>query len=487
MTKIDTLRKINKNIVHEDGTITSFDKQLIQLMSGIYDTRYPLIVADSTHSLDYIEDFATDNPLVMNVSTVIKLREKHDIGYEFVSNCEMYLKESVLAFDSYQHDTSKIILLDEVDDDGFPMIAICRENKDMGGNLLLNEITSIYEKEKLEQLLNRSYENDKTFYTNKKTEQYVKSRGLQLSKGLTYALSNYYTRASFNKSQVEQDLAKEKGCIEETYGMDLEEDLQEKIPEVYGNDKVQELIKLVIDKHYKKVENDEIVYDDDLLLELYDMVPEMSFNEIDEYGMCLSNEMQMMIDGSYQHEYMMLGRLQQDCEYYLGYGQRSERNLWADTVQDHIHAMKRYYNQVPIKPEWLSYKDILRYEAKMTTLKSLDDLRDLLEAHDWKIYDGGTSWEIEQYSPAGEDFVFCIQHDKSLEKAVEQICEYAMNFDQEEHIAMWLEARTVDDNRMNVPSPSELVEDAKEIQGMLDELDYVLDNCTLMEKKKKQI
>ena len=264
-------------------------------------------------------------------------------------------------------------------------------------------------------------------------------------------------------------------------------DLQEKKPEVYGNDKVQELIGIVIDRHYKKVENDEIVYDDDLLLELYDMVPEMSFNEIDEYGMCLSNEMQMMIDGSYQHEYMMLGRLQQDCEYYLGYGQRSERNLWADTVQDHIHAMKRYYNQVPIKPEWLSYKDILRYEAKMTTLKSLDDLRDLLEAHDWKIYDGGTSWEIEQYSPAGEDFVFCIQHDKSLEKAVEQICEYAMNFDQEEHIAMWLEARTVDDNRMNVPSPSELVEDAKEIQGMLDELDYVLDNCTLEKKQETDI
>lgn len=60
-----------------------------------------------------------------------------------------------------------------------------------------------------------------------------------------------------------------------------------------------------------------------------------------------------------------------------------------------------------------------------------------------------------------------------------------MNFDQEEHIAMWLEARTVDDNRMNVPSPSELVEDAKEIQGMLDKLDYVLDNCTLMEKKQE--
>ena len=87
MTKIDTLRKINKNIVHEDGTITSFDKQLIQLMSGIYDTRYPLIVADSTHSLDYIEDFATDNPLVMNVSTVIKLREKHGMSLSVTVKC----------------------------------------------------------------------------------------------------------------------------------------------------------------------------------------------------------------------------------------------------------------------------------------------------------------------------------------------------------------------------------------------------------------
>ena len=46
-------------------------------------------------------------------------------------------------------------------------------------------------------------------------------------------------------------------------------DLQEKKPEVYGNDKVQELIGIVIDRHYKKVENDEIVYDDDLLLEWY--------------------------------------------------------------------------------------------------------------------------------------------------------------------------------------------------------------------------
>ena len=87
MNKTDILKNINKNIVHEDGKIDSFDKQLIQLMSGVYDTRYPMVVSDTTKSLSYIEDFSIDNPLIMNVSTVIKLREKHDIGYEFVSNC----------------------------------------------------------------------------------------------------------------------------------------------------------------------------------------------------------------------------------------------------------------------------------------------------------------------------------------------------------------------------------------------------------------
>lgn len=215
--------KNTNQLFHNEGKIFSSD--VIAWYEGGRTTED--LVKEYSDEKEVEEDREHQILLLLGHAVHLGWNIKHDIGYEFVSNCEMYLKESVLAFDSYQHDTSKIILLDEVDDDGFPMIAICRENKDMGGNLLLNEITSIYEKEKLEQLLNRSYENDKTFYTNKKTEQYVKSRGLQLSKGLTYALSNYYTRASFNKSQVEQDLAKEKGCIEETYGMDLEEDLDE--------------------------------------------------------------------------------------------------------------------------------------------------------------------------------------------------------------------------------------------------------------------
>lgn len=66
-------------------------------------------------------------------------------------------------------------------------------------------------------------------------------------------------------------------------------------------------------------------------------------------------------------DYMMLGRLQQDCEYYLGNGNRSEKNLWAKSVDAQIEEMKKIWNSLPIdkKPEWLTMEDILRYEKEM--------------------------------------------------------------------------------------------------------------------------
>lgn len=93
--KIKELQRINKNIIDQNGQLLSFDKQLIQLMSGVFDTRYPLVIAPNTMSLSYINDLNPNNCLVMNSSTVIKLREKHDLGFEFVSNCERYLQESL--------------------------------------------------------------------------------------------------------------------------------------------------------------------------------------------------------------------------------------------------------------------------------------------------------------------------------------------------------------------------------------------------------
>lgn len=70
-----------------------------------------------------------------------------------------------------------------------------------------------------------------------------------------------------------------------------------------------------------------------------------------------------------EFNYMMLSRLQADCEYFLGNGTGSVRNLYYDTVEEHIAEMKKLWNGFPedAKPEWLSYEEIENYEKEMLT------------------------------------------------------------------------------------------------------------------------
>lgn len=65
--------------------------------------------------------------------------------------------------------------------------------------------------------------------------------------------------------------------------------------------------------------------------------------------------------------YMMLGRLQADCDYYLGNGNRHKKHLWADDEAKQIEEMKKLYNSFTNdkKPEWITMNQILEYENQM--------------------------------------------------------------------------------------------------------------------------
>ena len=63
---------------------------------------------------------------------------------------------------------------------------------------------------------------------------------------------------------------------------------------------------------------------------------------------------------------MLFGRLQQDCEYYLGFGGRAKKHLWAGDEVEQIQKMKELYQSVPVKPEWITLEAIKEYEEKMT-------------------------------------------------------------------------------------------------------------------------
>lgn len=61
----------------------------------------------------------------------------------------------------------------------------------------------------------------------------------------------------------------------------------------------------------------------------------------------------------------MLDRLRVDCNYYLGNGGRHPNCLWAGNEDKQIAEMKRLYNMLIVKPEWISMADIKRYERDM--------------------------------------------------------------------------------------------------------------------------
>ncbi len=64
-------------------------------------------------------------------------------------------------------------------------------------------------------------------------------------------------------------------------------------------------------------------------------------------------------------DYQLLGRLKQDCEYYLGAGNRNRKHLWALDEVLQIQKMKELYESLTEKPTWINLEEINGYEEKM--------------------------------------------------------------------------------------------------------------------------
>lgn len=126
-------------------------------------------------------------------------------------------------------------------------------------------------------------------------------------------------------------------------------------------------------------------------------------------------------------------------------------------------------------------------EKQAIKITSVEELHKYIEGKGWVISDCSFNedidWEISKHSPAGEDFCFNIQCSNAVEDAINAIAEYTNSFDEEEHIKMWLNAKDIDNNRLNVPSITEFVEDAKNIKQMLTELSEGLESEPELDKE----
>ena len=72
-------------------------------------------------------------------------------------------------------------------------------------------------------------------------------------------------------------------------------------------------------------------------------------------------------------QYQMLDRLRSDCEYYLGYGRRNPNCLWAGSEEAQVEKIKKIWNSFSDdeKPEWLTWKQIEKYERDMVIQNKL--------------------------------------------------------------------------------------------------------------------
>ena len=108
----------------------------------------------------------------------------------------------------------------------------------------------------------------------------------------------------------------------------------------------------------------------------------------------------------------------------------------------------------------------------------MEAMFDRAEELGWSYrWDEGGGIELYKASPAGEDFGFDVYAVKDAEDLADQIREYAIDFDPEDHVVMWLGAKK--SGTSGVPGIKTLGKDADDIQEMLKELAGAMEDVLL--------
>lgn len=80
-------------------------------------------------------------------------------------------------------------------------------------------------------------------------------------------------------------------------------------------------------------------------------------------------EKPVLDEGKVRHSYMLLGRLVEDCKYYLD-SHGSEEQLWAKSVEEQIQTMKGFWYSLDEKPQWLTEEQLEDYASRMLQEKA---------------------------------------------------------------------------------------------------------------------
>jgi hypothetical protein len=185
---IEAMRRIAKGAVNPDGSIKSFEEQLINYNLGHMSRREKFLLAESTSKLGVpAPEGKGDRPLIMEQNVIRKAEEKHFLPRERLIELESWIKEHVLAFDSLTVPSSIVMITDELDHGGNEIIIPVHYDSRRNA-VAVNTITSVYGRRNLEGMMERAFGGDGRFYVNGNTKEWLAKSGLQLPRGLTTLL-----------------------------------------------------------------------------------------------------------------------------------------------------------------------------------------------------------------------------------------------------------------------------------------------------------
>ena len=149
------------------------------------------------------------------------------------------------------------------------------------------------------------------------------------------------------------------------------EPLTESNNDNYTNQDIRKAVKKVLDKD-RNVFTDDSIYDVAQVLTGISDIDKMPENLLDQIRNVVEKDRYRKVKKEDKNDrkefnYMLLDRLKQDCEYFLGNGNGNADTLWAKDIDEQIAKMKELYNSFTDdqKPEWITMEDIDNYEKKM--------------------------------------------------------------------------------------------------------------------------
>lgn len=79
------------------------------------------------------------------------------------------------------------------------------------------------------------------------------------------------------------------------------------------------------------------------------------------------NALEFILSRDDRFRYQLLDRMRQDCLYFLSYGRRNPKYLWANDAAGQLVYMKAVWDSFPSdgKPEWMTMDEITSLEKRM--------------------------------------------------------------------------------------------------------------------------